>query len=69
MIRYEDLIEGRMPIQDIERHIGIELNHAILDTKVGSSERGGEKAQISRLEKWLLKRAVSPLAVDLGYDW
>ncbi len=69
VIRYEDLVEGRMPIQEIEQHIGIEFNHAILDSKVGSSDRKGEKARVSRLEKWLLKRAVSPLASKLGYEW
>lgn len=69
VIRYEDLIEGRLPLQDIERHIGVEIDHSVLGTKVGSSERHGKRARVSRLEKWLLKRAVSPTAKTLGYDW
>jgi hypothetical protein len=41
----------------------------VLTEKVGSSERGGEKAQVNALERWLLKRAVGPVAAQLGYDW
>jgi hypothetical protein len=69
VIRYEDLIEGRMPLEELERHLEIRIEHSLLKTKVGSSERGGEKARVSRLEKWLLKRAVSPVAGQMGYRW
>jgi hypothetical protein len=43
------------------------LDASVIGKKVGSSERGGEHVWISRLEKLLLWRAVSPLARDLGY--
>jgi hypothetical protein len=69
VIRYEDLIEGRMPISNIEQHLGVEIDRSILGTKVGSSQRDGERARASHLEKWLLKRAVSPIAKVLGYEW
>lgn len=69
VIRYEDLVSGRTPLEDIERHLGICVSRSVLKTKVGSSERGGEKVWVSRLEKWLLRRAVSPMAHDLGYKW
>lgn len=68
-LRYEDLVSGRTPLEDIERHLDIRVSRSVLKTKVGSSERGGEKAWVSRLETWLLRRAVSPLAQDLGYKW
>lgn len=69
VIRYEDLVAGRTPLEEIEAHLKIRIDRSVLRDKVGSSERGGEKAQINRLEKWLLKRAVSPVAEELGYKW
>ncbi|OYY94858.1 MAG: hypothetical protein B7Y41_04690 [Hydrogenophilales bacterium 28-61-23] len=67
VIRYEDLISGKVDLTGIERYLGTNLDHAVLNKKVGSSERGGEKAKVNALEKWLLRRAVSPLAEQLGY--
>ncbi|MBI3772173.1 MAG: sulfotransferase [Gammaproteobacteria bacterium] len=69
MIRYEDLVDGRLPLEEIEQYLAIQVNSSVLNTKVGSSERSGGKTWVSRLEKWLLKRAVSPIAADLGYEW
>jgi len=69
LVRYEDLIGERPPLEEIEAHLGIRMNRSVLGDKVGSSERSGKKARVSRLEKWLLKRAVSPTAKELGYDW
>jgi hypothetical protein len=69
LVRYEDLIGDCPPMKEIGTYLGISMNHSVLDAKVGSSERGGKKVQVSRLEKWLLKRAVSPVAEGLGYKW
>lgn len=69
MIRYEDLISGSTPLEDIEGYLNISIDRNVLNDKVGSSDRGGEKAHVSRLEKWLLKRAVNPIAHQLGYAW
>lgn len=69
LVRYEDLVGDCPPMEEIGTYLGISMNHSVLDAKVGSSERGGEKVQVSRLEKWLLKRAVSPMAEGLGYKW
>lgn len=69
LIRYEDLVEGRAQLEQIEQHLGIRIDRSVLGAKVGSSERHGEKVWVSRLEKWLLKRAVSPIADELGYTW
>jgi hypothetical protein len=69
MVRYEDLIGSHPPIDEIEAHLGIRTNRVVLEGKVGSSEHRGKGARVSRLEKWLLKRAVSPLAAELGYEW
>lgn len=69
LVRYEDVAAGRMPLNELDDYLGIRTDHQVLKNKVGSSERGGEKVKVSRLEGWLLKRAVSPLAAELGYDW
>lgn len=67
VVCYEDLIAGRKPLGDMETHLRIHIDPSILKSKVGSSERGGEKAVVSRLEQWLLRRAVAPIAEQLGY--
>lgn len=64
---YEDLIGGKAHIDEIERYLGIRIDRSVLNAKVGSSEREGEKANVSKFEKWLLKRAVSPVAEQIGY--
>jgi hypothetical protein len=69
VIRYEDLVGGRLRLEEIEQYLAIRMDHSPLKSKVGSSERGGEKAWVSRLEKWLLRRAVSPVAEALDYKW
>lgn len=69
LVRYEDIVGDRPPLEEIEAHLGIRMNRSVLGAKVGSSERSGEMARVSRLEKWLLKRAVSPVAEELGYKW
>jgi len=67
VIRYEDLVQGALPLQELEQYLGIKVDPSVLDRKVGSSEQGGEKPWVSQLEKWLLRRAVSPIAQELGY--
>ncbi len=69
LVRYEDLIGDHPPIAAIEAYLDINIDRAVLAAKVGSSERGGKKVQVNRLEQWLLKRAVGPLATELGYAW
>ncbi|HYE37886.1 sulfotransferase [Methylocaldum sp.] len=67
LVRYEDLIAGKAHLDEIEAYLGIHIDRGVLNAKVGSSERDGEKAKVSRFERWLLKRAVSPVAEELGY--
>ena len=69
VIRYEDLVAGKASLDNLERHLNITVDRTVLNTKVGSSERGGGKAQVNALEKWLLRRAVAPLAEEVGYSW
>jgi hypothetical protein len=69
LIRYEDLVAGNAQLEEIEAYLNIRINRTVLKDKVGSSERDGENAKVSWLEKQLLKRAVSPLAQKIGYKW
>ena len=67
VIHHEDLVQGAMPLQELEQYLGIKIDPSVLDRKVGSSEQGCEKPWVSRLEKWSLRRAVSPIAQQQGY--
>ena len=70
VIRYEELIERTGDILPrIETHLDVHLDRSVMNKKVGTSERDGRQVPVSRLEKVLLRRAVSPLARELGYDW
>jgi hypothetical protein len=69
LLRYEDLIGPTPPLAELDAYLGIQTDHGVLTKKVGSSERDGKKAQVNALERWLLKRAVGPIAAQLGYDW
>lgn len=69
LVRYEDLIGRNPPLVALDAYLGIHTDPDVLNKKVGSSERGGEKFRVNLLERWLLKRAVGPVAAQLGYDW
>lgn len=69
LMRYEDLIGPEPPLAALDAYLGIQTDHGVLSKKVGSSERSGEKVHVNVLERWLLKRAVGPVARQLGYDW
>lgn len=69
MLSYEELI-GASPelLRRMEDHLAVQLDPGILQKKVGTSERAGEKPWVSRLESIILRRAVGPVAWSLGYD-
>lgn len=69
LVKYEALVSGQVSLAELDSHLGITVNRSVLERKVGSSERGGEKARVNGLERWLLRRAVGPLAAQLGYAW
>lgn len=70
VVRYEDLVAAKPEVLDsLDRRLGIRVDRTVLGKKVGTSERSGERAWVSSLEKSLLRRAVSPVAEQLGYVW
>ncbi len=69
LLKYEDLIGPNPPLETLDAYLGIRTDHAIMAKKVGSSVREGNKVRINRLERYLLKRAIGPVASHLGYDW
>ncbi len=69
VIKYEEFIGNGEVVDEIEQYLGVSLDRAVMSNKVGSSSPNGGKIWVSRLEKWLLRRAVSPIAQDLGYKW
>lgn len=70
VVRYEELVKGSGDLLGrLESYLDITIDRNVLGSKVGSSERGGEQAWVSRLEKSILRRAVAPVAEELGYRW
>jgi len=69
LVRYEDLIGERPPIDEIEAHLGVQVNRLVLKAEVAGSDRSSRPVKVTRLEKWLLRRAVSPVAANMGYKW
>lgn len=67
VVRYEDLVGGSFSPDALEAYLGIRVDRAVLSQKVGSSERGGQRARVNALERWLLRRAVGATAGRLGY--
>lgn len=68
-IRFEDLVSGHIRLETIADYLGIRINPAILDIKIDGATPHAKQPRIGPLEKWLLKRSVSPLAENLGYKW
>ncbi len=68
LVRYEDVITGKFPLDKLEQHLDIAVDHSLLKIKVGSSENKKGASAMTRLDKWLLKRSVSPLAGKMGYE-
>lgn len=69
VIRYEDIVSGQQSLMKLETHLGTHIDPNVLQTKVGSSKRRGQSHPVNYIERWLLKRAVGPLAGELGYHW
>lgn len=70
LVRYEDLVTGQSTVEELESHLGLTLVRSVLHSKVGGREHAsGKKVSVTTLERWLLRRAVQPLAQRLGYEF
>lgn len=67
LVRYEDINKGDNLVRKIEDYLDIRIDRSLLNTRIGES--GDKQGSVGRLEKWLLRRAVSPIAQELGYRW
>jgi Sulfotransferase family len=67
LVRYEDITKGDDLVRKIEDYLAIHIDRSLLNTKIGGS--ADKKGNVGRLERWLLKRAVSPIAQTVGYTW
>ncbi len=68
LICYEDLVTGQFPLEKLDALLDINIDRSLLRVKVGSSNEGGHKTDLPFMQRWLLKRAVSPTAQQLGYN-
>lgn len=68
LVRYEDLVEHRFALDRMGEYLGVELDPLVLKEKVGGAEKStGRRVTVNGLEKWLLRRAVQPVAAAAGY--
>ena len=68
-VKYEDLVAGKMPLQHIDAYLDISTRHEVMSRKVRGTQKAAEKGRVNTLERWLLRRAVGPLAAQVGYAW
>lgn len=67
LLRYEDLIADEGQLERLEVHLDIEIDREVLRKRVGSSKEQRGQIRPNRLERWLLRQAVAPVADRLGY--
>ena len=62
VVRYEDLIKAPPKlVRQIEEHLDVHLDASVIAKKLGSSERGGEQAWVSRLDWTLVSLLIPPM--------
>lgn len=66
VLRFEDVVASREWIPALERHLDIRIDPATLDAKLDGAADGTADVTLGRIERWLLRRAVSPFAHSLG---
>ena len=65
LVKYEDLAGGQRDLEALGRHLSLELNPGVLDSRVEG--RGVDPDPVPDAELRILRRAVAPLAGLLGY--
>ncbi len=71
LIKYEDLCSGRLNIEDLAQYLQLDLKPQILSVRIVSgrspSNRAVRQSALTSAELRLLRKAVEPLASQLGY--
>jgi hypothetical protein len=68
LIKYEDLCSGQLSIDSLEEYLQLRLDRAVLSVRVASRRPySGQEPAVPAAELRLLRRAVDPLAAELGY--
>lgn len=66
LIRFEDLVGGGVDLDELSSYLDLDLAAQVLERKV-TGRGGAELAEVPGVERRLLRRAVEPVASDLGY--
>jgi len=66
LVRYEDLVSAEFDFQPLESLLGYQIDRSVLKQRVGGSGNH-TSGNVSRLERWLLRRALARPARELGY--
>lgn len=66
LIRYEDLVSGAFDLERLDQFLGYPVSRDVLANQIGSSI-GEAPLRVSRLDRWLIRRATNGVARQLGY--
>ena len=69
VLRFEEIAGGRGWIGDLERHLDIRIDPAVLDVPLDGADAAAPEAAVDDRDRRLLAEATSPLARSLGYFW
>jgi hypothetical protein len=71
LVRYEDHCSGRLSIESLTDYLQLKMQREVLSVRIASgrasSGRDGFNPDMTPAELWLLRKAVEPLASELGY--
>jgi hypothetical protein len=67
LIRYEDLISSEPPIEALSRYVGFGVPPPAAIDRIADTASPPRESRLPRLERALLRAAVDPTAIRLGY--
>lgn len=68
VLKYEDIVSHGDWIRPLEKYLDIKIDRTVLNIRVDGTEANAQSVTLGFLERWLLRRAVSPSAQHLGYS-
>lgn len=68
LVRYEDLIDGRVDLEALADYCELKIDNSILDVRVGGAKKTECKvSSLTRMERFIISRCTAPTARQLGY--
>lgn len=67
LVRYEDLISAKPPLEALSRHVGFHVPHPAEIDRIADTASPPRESRLPMFERALLRAAVDPTASRLGY--